>query len=62
LRTPSLARAAGYAEADFTALLRTGVATGGRRLGVMGDAARQRFAHLTDDELVGLYLYLGSLE
>jgi mono/diheme cytochrome c family protein len=62
LRTPSLARAAGYAEADFTALLRTGVATGGRPLGVMGDAARQRFAHLTDDEVVGLYLYLKSLE
>jgi hypothetical protein len=50
-----------YSDADFTTLLRTGVASGGRALGVMGATARARFVHLTDAEVQGLYLYLGSL-
>ena len=58
---PNLAVVAGYSEADFTALLRTGVASGGRELGMMSAAARQRFVHLTAAEVLGLYLYLRAL-
>jgi mono/diheme cytochrome c family protein len=58
---PDLAVVADYSAADFTTLLRTGVASGGRALGVMGATARARFVHLTDAEVQGLYLYLGSL-
>ena len=59
---PNLAVVAGYSEADFTALLRTGVASGGRELGLMSAAARQRFVHLTDAEVLGLYLFLRALK
>lgn len=58
---PDLAVVAGYAEADFTTLLRTGVASGGRELSMMTATARERFVHLTDAEVLGLYLYLRSL-
>ena len=58
---PDLAMVAGYSEADFTTLLRTGVASSGRELGVMQAAARERFVQLTDAEVVGLYLYLRAL-
>lgn len=58
---PNLAVVAGYSEADFTTLLRTGVASGGRALAMMSAAARKRFVHLTDAEVLGLYLYLRAL-
>lgn len=61
LGAPSLAVVAAYSEADFAALLRSGVASGGRELGVMQAAARERFVHLTDAEVLGLYLYLRAL-
>ena len=58
---PNLAVVASYSDADFIALLRTGVASGGRELGMMSAAARQRFVHLTEAEVLGLYLYLRAL-
>lgn len=59
---PNLAVVAGYSEADFTTLLRTGIASGGRELGLMRTAARERFVHLTDAEMVGLYLHLRAMK
>lgn len=59
---PNLTVVAGYSQADFTTLLRTGVASGGRELAMMSPTARQRFVHLTDDEVLGLYLYLRGLK
>jgi mono/diheme cytochrome c family protein len=55
---PDLRIVAAYAAPDFERLMRTGVAVGGRRLGLMGDVARSRFSHLTDAEVRALYTYL----
>ena len=51
----------GYSPQDFTALLRTGVALGGRELKVMSPVARRNLSLLTDDEIDALYRYLHSL-
>ena len=62
-RAPSLAAVvARYSVAEFATLLRTGVTSGGREVGLMSDMARRRYVHLTDDEILGLYLYLRSLK
>lgn len=59
--TPPLAMAASYTEADFLRLMRTGVAIGGRELGLMASMARRRFTHMTDDELIAVHAYLTTL-
>jgi mono/diheme cytochrome c family protein len=58
---PDLVAAAAYAPEDFERLMRTGVPLGGRDLILMDDMARQRFVHLTDDELAALHAYLRTL-
>jgi mono/diheme cytochrome c family protein len=58
---PGLEVVGGYSLADFTTLLRAGVASGGRELSMMTATARERFVHLTDAEVLGLYLYLRAL-
>ena len=55
---PDLAVAGGYTRAQFHHLLRTGEPTGGRRLRLMADVARERFVHLTDREVDAIYDYL----
>lgn len=50
-----------YSIEEFTTLMRTGEAKGGRELPMMSGVARGRFAHLTAAELDGLYRYLGTL-
>ena len=60
--TPNLAIVAAYSEADFFRLMRTATPLGGRELGLMGEMARERFVHLTDEEVLALYSYLHTLE
>lgn len=58
LRTPNLDMAASYDPADFERLLRTGVAAGDRRLGLMSEVAPARFNVLSHDEIAALQGYL----
>ncbi len=58
--TPTLAIAAAYSREEFIRLMRTGVALGGRDLGLMSDVSRRRFVHMTDDELHALHAFLGE--
>src|SRR3954471_4560916 len=55
---PDLVVAGGYSRAEFRHLMRTGEPTGGRRLGLMAQVARSRFAHFTDREVDAIYDYL----
>jgi len=59
--TPSLRVVAGYSPEAFTTLMRTGVGTGGRNLGIMSERARKGLSHLTDDEIAALYGYLHGM-
>ncbi len=56
--SPSLAVVAGYTREQFGALLKTGIAVGGREVGLMSQTARANLAHLTDAEVDDLYAYL----
>ena len=58
----SLQVVAAYRADDFTRLLRTGVALGGRELGTMGPWARAHLSQLTDSEIGALYSYLHELK
>lgn len=55
---PDLAIAGAYELADFERLLRTGVAAGNRRLGLMSDSAPGRFGALSHEEIAALHAYL----
>ncbi len=57
-RTPNLTVAAAYSPEDFVRLMRTGVALGGREVGLMGEVARGRFSHFTDAEIAAVHAYL----
>jgi mono/diheme cytochrome c family protein len=59
--SPNLQVVAGYSPEAFTQLMRTGVALGGRSLGMMGPWARDHLSHFTDAEIAALYSYLHSL-
>ncbi len=59
--TPDLAIVAAYSREDFQLLLETGVAPGGRELGLMALVAPDRFPALSETELDNLYAYLTSL-
>jgi len=52
--SPSLQVVAAYSPDAFNALLRTGVALGGRTLPVMGPRARENLSYLTDAEITAL--------
>jgi cytochrome c553 len=60
IKAPSLAIAAGYTEADLAKLLRTGVALGDRKLGLMSKISPVRFATLTDIEVKAIHTYLNA--
>lgn len=55
---PDLTIAGAYDPADFRRLLKTGVAAGGRQVGMMSGAARRRFSHFSDEEVEAVRLYL----
>jgi cytochrome c553 len=56
--SPDLHMVGAYTPEQFTALMRTGTALGGRELGVMSDWARQHLAYFTDAEIAAMYDYL----
>ena len=58
--TPALSIVAGYSQAEFARLMREGVPRDGRKLALMGDVARSRFVHFSDDEVGALYTYLST--
>ena len=59
--SPDLRVVAAYSPEAFAELLRTGVAFGGRKLGMMRAAARDNLSHLTDAEIAALYSYLHAM-
>ena len=58
VKSPSLMVVAGYEEADFTRLMRTGIGVGDRELGKMTVMGRVRFSSLTDEEIGAIRAYL----
>lgn len=58
LVTPDLTIAAAYDPEDFRRLMRTGVAAGGREVGLMTAVARNRFSDMSDAEAAALQAYL----
>jgi cytochrome c553 len=59
--SPDLRVVAAYSPDAFTQLLRSGVALGGRQLGVMSTRARNNLSQLSDEEISALYSYLHVL-
>ena len=59
--SPDLRMVAAYSSGDFTKLLRTGLAIGGRKVGVMTTQSQNNLKHLTDSEIADLYSYLRTL-
>ena len=59
--SPDLRVVAAYSAEDFARLLRTGIAMGDRKLGVMREEAQDNLSHLTDAEIAALYEYLHAL-
>jgi len=57
MQPPDLAIAAAYRPEDFATLMKTGVAAGGRELGLMSEVARWRFAAFTDEEIEDLHAF-----
>lgn len=58
LKAPSLSVMAGYSDADFRRLMKTGIAIGDRKLGLMTEMGETRFPSLTDEELEAMQSYL----
>lgn len=58
---PDIRIAAAYELKDFTRLLRTGIAPGERKLGLMGEVARGRYSHFTDAEIAAIHAYLKAV-
>ena len=56
--TPSLVLVLAYSEAEFTKLMRTGIARGDREVGLMSEISPTHFAYLRDEEIIGLYQFL----
>ena len=59
--TPSLAIVRGYGRDTFDTLMDTGIALGGREVGLMTRVARGRFSEFTETEIDALYAYLRDL-
>ncbi|MEO1137195.1 MAG: c-type cytochrome [Pseudomonadota bacterium] len=60
-QTPDLSMVAAYSREDFETLIKTGVASGDRQLGLMSLVAPDRFPELSDREIDDLYVFLSSL-
>jgi cytochrome c553 len=59
--SPDLRVVAAYSPDAFVQLMRTGIAVGGRSVGVMSAQARTNLSHLTDAEIAAVYSYLHSM-
>jgi len=57
---PDLNVVGAYSREDFRRLMRTGVAMGGRQVGLMSEVARGRYARFTDAEVDAIYDYLSA--
>ena len=55
---PDLAVAGAYDLPEFQRLMRTGVPTGNRKLGLMATVAKNDFSHFTDAEIEAIHAYL----
>ena len=55
-----LAIVGAYDLEQLKTLLRTGVAPGGKKLGLMGAVARRDFSHMTDGEIADVHSYLAE--
>jgi mono/diheme cytochrome c family protein len=55
---PDLKVIAAYGVPELTRLLRTGVAVGGRTVGLMTRVARDRLHHLSDAQIADIHAYL----
>lgn len=53
-----LSIAGAYDPTQFRTMMRTGVAPGGKKLGMMGVVAREDFSHMRDDEIAAVHAYL----
>jgi mono/diheme cytochrome c family protein len=53
-----LAMTGAYDLDQFRAMLRTGAAPGGKKLGLMAKVAKEDFRHLRDDEIAAVHAYL----
>ena len=51
-----------YSLADFRTLLATGIATGGRKLGLMTEMSQSALKYMSDDEVAAVYAYLSAPE
>ena len=51
-----------YSLADFRTLLSTGIAVGGRKLGLMTEMSQSALKYLSDDEVAAVYAYLSAPE
>jgi cytochrome c553 len=60
LKAPDLAVTAGYSDAAFRRLMKTGIAIGGRKLGLMTEMGETRFPELTEQELEAVQMFLGT--
>jgi mono/diheme cytochrome c family protein len=58
LKAPSLAVIAGYDDAAFNTLMRTGIGIGNRKLGLMTEVGETRFPRMTDAEVNAMRDYL----
>lgn len=59
--TPSLAIVRAYGRDEFDTLMDTGIAIGGREVGLMTRVARGRFSEFSEIEIDALYAYLTDL-
>ncbi|HEU4624580.1 MAG TPA: cytochrome c [Steroidobacteraceae bacterium] len=59
-KAPSLVVTAGYSEAAFRHLMKTGIGIGDRKLGLMAEVSETRFANFTEEELQAVQTYLGT--
>ncbi len=57
-KAPDLAIVGAYDLPAFRALMRDGVAPGGKKLGLMRDVARNDFRHFTDEEIAAIHAYM----
>lgn len=58
---PDIRIAGSYDARDFARLLRTGVAAGDRKLGLMAEVARGRYKNFTDAEIAAIHAYLKAV-
>ena len=59
-KAPDLIVAGAYDLPEFRRLMRTGLASGNRKLGLMAEVSRDDFTHFTDSEIDAIHAYLAE--